>query len=262
MILEQIVNNMTDSPASLADLRGLVAEMEGRVQGRGKGVSTGHRGLDAAGVVRGRVHELFGDGGSGAAAGFAAVIALLAAEDAPVVWLRTDAAARRAPLYGPGLAALGIDPAACIVAQAPDETALIAAAADALRVAALGAIIAESVGRTRVFGLTGTRKLTLAAEASGVPLFLLRLDAEAAPSAAETRWHVAAAPSQALAADAPGHPAFDVELLRRRAGPAGMRWRVEWDRDARVFHEAPLPGALVPLAPGGAAGARRAHRVA
>jgi protein ImuA len=262
MILEQIVNNMIDSPASLADLRGLVAEMEGRVQGRGKGVSTGHRGLDAAGVVRGRVHELFGDGGSGAAAGFAALMAFLAAEGAPVVWLRTDKAARRAPLYGPGLAALGIDPAACIVAQAPDEAALIAAAADALRVAALGAIIAESVGRTRVFGLTGTRKLALTAEASGVPLFLLRLDAEAAPSAAETRWHIAAAPSQALAADAPGHPAFDVELLRRRAGPSGLGWRVEWDRDARVFREAPLSGAVVSVASGGAAGARRAHGVA
>jgi protein ImuA len=262
LILEQIVNNMTDSPSSLADLRGLVAEMEGRVQERGKRVVTGHQGIDAAGIVRGRLHELFGDGGSGAASGFTALMAFLAAEGAPVVWLRTDAAARRAPLYGPGLMGLGIDPAACIVAQAPDETALIAAAADALRVAALGAVIAESVGRTRVFGLTGTRRLTLAAEASGVPLFLLRLDAEAAPSAAETRWHIAAAPSRPLEADAPGHPAFDVELLRRRAGPAGMRWRVEWDRDARVFHEAPLSGAVVPVAPGGEAGAGWAHRVA
>ncbi|MBA4757970.1 hypothetical protein [Sphingosinicella sp.] len=254
---------MPDSPSSLADLRGIVAEMEGRgVHGRGAGIVTGHAGLDAAGVVRGRLHEVFGDGGSGAAAGFAALVAFAAAEGAPVVWLRTDTSARRAPLYGPGLAALGIDPAACIVAQAPDEATLIAAAADALRVAALGAVIAESVGHTRLFGLTGTRKLTLAAEASGVPLFLLRLDAEPAPSAAETRWRVAAAPSRALAADAPGPPAFDVELLRRRAGPSGLGWRVEWDRDARVFREAPLPGALVPVAPGGAAGARRAHGVA
>ena len=254
---------MSDSPSSLADLRGIVAEMEGRgVHGRGACIVTGHAGLDAAGVVRGRLHEVFGDGGSGAAAGFAALVAFLAAEGAPVVWLRTDTAARRAPLYGPGLAALGIDPAACIVAQAPDEAALIAAAADALRVAALGAVIAESVGRTRLFGLTGTRRLTLAAEASGVPLFLLRLDAEPAPSAAETRWRVVAAPSGALAADAPGHPVFDVELLRRRAGPSGLGWRVEWDRDARVFREAPLPGALVSVAPGGAAGARRAHGVA
>ncbi|MBL8647123.1 MAG: hypothetical protein JNL46_07690 [Sphingosinicella sp.] len=254
---------MSDSPTSLADLRGIVAEMEGRgTHGRGAGIVTGHAGLDAAGVVRGRLHEVFGDGGSGAAAGFAALMAFSAAAAAPVVWLRTDAAARRAPLYGPGLAELGIDPAACIVAQAPDEAALLSAAVDALRVAALGAVIAESVGRTRLFGLTGTRRLTLAAEASGVPLFLLRLDAEPAPSAAETRWRVEAAPSRALAADAPGHPVFAVELLRRRAGPAGSGWRVEWDRDARVFREAPLSGAVVPVAPRGAAGARRTHRVA
>ena len=253
---------MSDSPSSLADLRGIVADMEGRAYGRGAGIVTGHAGLDGGGLVRGRLHEVFGEDGSGSAAGFAALMTFLTAEGAPVVWLRTDAAARRAPLYAPGFVELGIDPAACIVAHAPDEAALIAAAVDALRVGALGAVIAESVGRTRVFGLTGTRKLTLAAEASGVPLFLLRIDAEPAPSAAETRWRVSAAPSRALAADAPGHPAFDVELLRRRAGPAGMFWRVEWDRDARVFREAPLSGAVVPVAPRGAVGARRAHRVA
>ncbi len=253
---------MTDSTTSLADLRGIVAEMEGRVQARGAAVVTGHAGLDAAGVVRGRLHEVFGASETGTAAGFAALVAFAAAEGAPAVWLRTDTAARRAPLYGPGLAALGIDPAACIVAHAPDDAALLSAAVDTLRVSALGAVIAESAGRTRVFGLTGTRRLTLAAEVSGVPLFLLRLDVTAEPSAAETRWHVAAAPSRALAANAPGYPAFDVELLRRRAGPSGARWRVEWDRDARVFREAPVSEPLVPVAARGAAGTRRAQGVA
>ncbi|MBB4630792.1 ImuA family protein [Sphingosinicella soli] len=255
---------MSDSLKSLADLRGLVAEMEGGRARRGRGIVTGHAGFDAAGVVRGRLHEVFGDGDSAAAPAFAALLARAAAEGAPVVWLRTDAAARRAPLYGPGLAAMGIDPATCIVAHASDEAALLSAAVDALRCTVLGAVIAESVGRSR-FGLTGTRRLTLAAEASGVPLFLLRLDAAPAPSAAETRWRVAAALSQALAADAPGHPAFDVELLRRRAGPSGLGWRVEWDRDAGIFREAALSGALVPVAPGGAPGthaARRAQGVA
>ena len=43
----------------------------------------------------------------------------------------------------------------------------------------------------------------------------------AAPSAAETRWSVSAAASREREANAPGAPAFDLELLRWRAGPAG-----------------------------------------
>src|SRR3546814_8123632 len=71
--------------------------------------------------------------------------------------------------------------------------------------------------------------------------------AEPMPSAADTRWQVRAAPSQALEANAPGHAALEIELLRRRAGPAGMRWRVEWNRDECIFREPALSGAVVSL---------------
>src|SRR3546814_15680394 len=79
--------------------------------------------------------------------------------------------------------------------------------------------------------------LFLSAEKSSVTILLLRRDAEPMPSAADTRWQVRAAPSQALEANAPGHAALGIELLRRRAGPAGMRWRVEWNRDECIFRE-------------------------
>jgi protein ImuA len=92
--------------------------------------------------------------------------------------------------------------------------------------------------------LTASRRLVLAAEQSGVTLFLLRLDAEPVPSAADTRWAISAAPSQALEAKAPGAPMFEIELLRRRAGPSGMRWRLEWNRDRLIFREPTLPGAM------------------
>src|SRR5204862_316546 len=67
------------------------------------------------------------------------------------------------------------------------------------------------------------------------------------------RGRVSPAPSFALAADAPGPPAFDLELLRRRAGPAGRRWRVEWNRERRAFQPLvgqALSGAVLPLAAG------------
>ncbi len=49
-------------------------------------------------------------------------------------------------------------------------------------------------------------------------------------------------------ADAPGAPAFDLELLRWRGGPAGTRWRLDWDKDEQAFRDAALSGAVLPLA--------------
>jgi protein ImuA len=94
---------------------------------------------------------------------------------------------------------------------------------------------------------TANRRLALATEKSGVSLFLLRIDAMPVPSAAETRWQVAAAPSRALPGQAPGLPTFDITLLRQRSGPSGLDWRLEWDRDQRKFREAAVSGAVVPV---------------
>jgi protein ImuA len=125
--------------------------------------------------------------------------------------------------------------------------ALLRATVDALRCPALGVVIAESWGSMRELDLTASRRLALAAEKSGVTLLLLCLNAEPVPSAAQTRWEVASAPSQALPGHAPGAPVFDITLLRQKSGPCGMNWRLEWDRDRRIFREAPLSGRVVPV---------------
>ena len=111
----------------------------------------------------------------------------------------------------------------------------------------LGALIVEAHGKCAGLDLTASRRLALAVEQSGVTLLMLRLEAEPVPSAADTRWAVSAAESSALDANAPGPPMFEIELLRRRAGPSGMRWRLEWDRDQSIFREPALPGAMVSL---------------
>lgn len=207
----------------------------------GARVASGHAGLDRAlegGFERGRIHEVFGDlEDEGAAAGFALILADLAAEERPLFWLWVAHASGGRP-YGPGLAALGINPAGLLLGCMADEALLLRAAVDALRCPALGAVVIELRGRARLLDLTASRRLTLAAEASGVTAFLLRIDGDPAPSTADTRWRVAAAPSAPLPGNAPGLSAFDLTLLRRRSGPDGMGWRLIWDQEQGVFGEA------------------------
>lgn len=247
---------MRESARHLSALRKSVAR-----QSRGRSAcgrfACGHAGLDAflgGGIARGRIHEIFGtDAGDAAgAAGFAAMLALRAqAGGRPLLWLRTGAAARRCGrLYAPGLVELGGDPDSIVLADAPDDRALLRGAADALRCGGLGAVVIECWGDPPVLDLTASRRLALAAEKSGVTALLLRIAAQPAPSAAETRWAAHSAPSVPLEANAPGHPAIAVELLRRRAGAAGRSWLLEWDRDRRAFRDPALSRAVVPLPAG------------
>jgi protein ImuA len=220
-------------------------------------IATGHAALDQAldgGFARGRVHELFAESDDDAAGvtGFAAMLALRAVgRHSPIFWLRTDDSERLGGrLHGPGLIELGADPESLVMGVAPDNKALLKAAADAARCPGLSALIVECRGQCPALDLTASRRLALAAEQSGVTLFLLRLEAEPIPSAAETRWMVGAAPSEPLETGAPGLPMFEIELLRRRAGPAGMRWSLEWNRDRLIFADPALSGAVVSIPAG------------
>jgi protein ImuA len=220
--------------------------------------------LDAAlggGFAYGRLHEIHAGevGDAGAAAGFAAAIGTGMAVGGgtgsggsggqrPILWLRTRAAAAKAGvLSAQGWAELGGRPDQALISILADDCALLQAAVDALRSRAVGAVLVESWGVMRAWDLTTSRRLALAAERTGVPLLLLFSDAAPVPSAVQTRWQVAAAPSQALAAAAPGLPRFDVALLRQRSGPSGLDWRLEWNRDQLAFCDAAHAGAVVPV---------------
>lgn len=241
--------------------------------------SLGHDRIDAmlgGGLARGRLHEVFADEeDASSGAGVAALLSLLAGEGRPFLWLRTEAIQKRAAqIHASGLAELGIDPASLLLVLAPDETALLHAAAEAARCTGLGALLVEGWGKMRGLDLTASRRLMLAAEASSVTVFLLRIAADPVPGAADTRWRVRAAPSIALEADAPGASLFQIELLRRRAGPPAGPWRMEWDRDRLCFRhpadgmggrehdvdhadhsQPPLSRPVLPLASGGTAAA-------
>lgn len=252
---------MNESSRLPPALRRALAGMGESAPARSRPQSLGMAALDQAlggGLAAGRLHEIFAReaGDLASALGFAAMLALVVSrtdgDAAAILWLREEAVQRRTPLHGPGLADLGLDPARLLLAILPDARALLRAGVDALGCAALGGVVLELHGNPRVLDLTASRRLSLAAERSGVTPLLLRLgDARPMPSAAHTRWQVAGDPSVALAADAPGHPALAVSLLRQRGGAAGIDWIVEWDRDAACFRPAALPGARLPLSGGG-----------
>jgi len=249
---------MRESSHPLAGLRQRIARLAasgGPASRPAEGwLATGHDGFDTAlggGLAVGRTHEFFAadalDGASAAA--FAALLALRSPGEAPLLWLRTvDAGRRTGHIYAPGIAELGGDPGRLLLIETADPKMLLACANDAVRCAGSAAVIVESWGKFPLLDLTAGRRLTLGARDTGTTLLMLRLNAAPTPSVAETRWSIVAAPSHALAADAPGAPAFDLELLRWRGGPAGTHWRLDWDSDGQAFRDAALSGAVLPLA--------------
>ncbi len=154
----------------------------------------------------------------------------------PVVWIRqTMSESETGRLYPHGLAGLGFDPANLIFVRVRQPIHFLSAGLEAVRCTSLAGVIIEAWGAPKELDLTATRRLALAAEKSGVTPFLLRAATDEQPSAAFTRWQVASAPSRALEANAPGHPTFDITLLRNKAGTHGQSWRVEWHHDLGQF---------------------------
>jgi protein ImuA len=230
--------------STLATLRGRIERIEaqdGVLQPRR--IRLGHTEADAAlkgGLVVGAVHEVFADAGrqSAAATGFVAGLAGRLAPRRPLLWVRQDFCEREAgALSMSGLGELGLDPRCLVTVRASDVEAVLRASADALACDALGAVVLEIWGETPKLDLVASRKLTLAAQASGVTAVVLRVAATPNPSTAETRWIVRAAPSRASASWAAwGAPRFDVELVRNRHGQNG-RWIMEWNCDECLFTE-------------------------
>jgi protein ImuA len=256
---------------TLATLRGSIERIEAHGDAYTPGrVALGHADADATlqgGLAVGAMHEVFADAGrhSAAATGFVAGLAGRAAARRPLVWVRQDfTEIESGALSMSGLAELGLDPRLLVTVCAADVDTALRTAADAFACDALGAVVLEVWGEARQLDLVASRKLTLAAQASGVTGLLLRVAAEPQPSTAETRWIVRAAhsppaallmPAAPLVLAAPlmpaapwGAPMFDAQLVRNRHGPVG-RWIMEWKCDECLFSKPaayPQPVAAAP----------------
>lgn len=184
--------------------------------------------LPGGGLRVDALHEVVGAGPdqqhAATAARFAAGI--LARRSGPVLWVleRTD-------LFAPGLAGAGLHPDRVIFARAGRDGLLVME--EGLRHRGLAGVVLELSGP---LSLTASRRLHLAAEATGVMALVLRRpwhagEAPGGTTAAATRWQVSALPSGPLLPHAPGVPGLGrvrwrLDLLRCRGGRPG-RWDVE-----------------------------------
>lgn len=114
---------------------------------------------------------------------------------------------------------------------APRPVDALFALEEGVRCRELAFVIGELAGNPRELDFTASRRLTLAAERHGVPLYLVRLDARRDLSAARMRWEVASASSPAPRWNvaAPGVPAWQAELFRSRRHRPG-RWTLHDER--------------------------------
>lgn len=164
----------------------------------------------------------------GAPTGF--VLACLPRSKLPVLWV-SDRASRQenGRLYAaavPGVVFLRVE-----VSHPRD---VLWTMEEAAACAGLSAVVGEVHGAPPVLDFTATKRLALRAEASGVPVWLIRSGQAEGLSAARERWRVASASSQ-LHADnprAPGAPLWQAELFRAR-GRAPGAWVAAYDPRAR-----------------------------
>lgn len=182
------------------------------------------------------LHELCpaGPGAEPAALGLSLSLAALWTGAPGVIWAGEEGVFSEdgAP-YPPGLAQFGLDPASLIVVRAAKRDEALWAAEQAL--SARGAVVICALsGRGKPLDLKTTRRLLLFAERNGSKCLLVRPLADA--SAAWTRWRVSPAPSNAEPREL-GPPAYAIELLRSRAGPAGARFTIEWNAHVGCFTE-------------------------
>ncbi|MGB5078610.1 MAG: hypothetical protein WBO17_14120 [Sphingorhabdus sp.] len=200
------------------------------------------------GLSRHALHEIFGTGqdDGGTTSAFALLLALrLGPEERRIYWISDERQERASGyIYPLGLADLGADPDNMVIVRTANMLDSLRAAADAIRSRSACAVILETHGKAKIFDLTSSRRLSLAAREAGVLALVIRNDAMPMPSAAVSRWQVQPAPSQPLLANAPGFPAFDVSLLRHRGGIAPFETRLFWDHENRSFHDALLFGSL------------------
>jgi protein ImuA len=220
------------SNSTLAALQAAIARIE---RGGGEAARHGSAPLGVAeidavlpggGIVAGAVHEVTGS----AAGGFVAMLAGRFAGS--VLWCVM--ASSRTELYGPGLAAFGLDTRRLVIARCANRQDMLWAMEEGLHDPALAVVVAEP---DRPVALTASRRLQLAAETGGVTGLVLRRGAEQgalSPSAVFSRWQADSAAALGQP-DAPEEGArWRLELLRCRGAYNGTdaawtrRWTVDW----------------------------------
>ena len=191
--------------------------------------------LPDAGLAGGALHEVLGQGADSEHAALPSQLigALLAPAPGQVLW-----AMRGRDLFAPALAAIGLHPDRLILVEAGSK--VLDVMEEALRHPGLLGVVGEIDGK---LGLTASRRLQLAAETSGAIGFAIRRSRQfddpllCAPSAAASRWRIAASPRASLSHGSPhaspervlGPAVWRLDLLRYRGMRAALptHWILE-----------------------------------
>jgi protein ImuA len=217
---------MNPNPLSserLAALRAEVRAIEsaGRAAGGGEGLAFGIESIDSrlagGALAAAALHEAAGDrpGLPDEAAATLFLASLVARREGTVLW----ALARR-DLFAPALQQSGLVPERLLYAECGRDEEVLAVMEEGLRHGGLAAVVGEAARVT----MAATRRLQLAAEEGGTMALLLKRrrrggeDPLLLPSAAVTRWRIAAAPSSPLSAAGIGRPRWRLSLARQRGG--------------------------------------------
>jgi protein ImuA len=200
--------------------------------------------LDAAlggGLAFGAVHEI-GPAQPmhlGAATGFAVALSRRAGTEpngpgrSAILWIQQEFSALEAGRpYGEGLAPFGLPMARLVHLAVRHTRDALWAMEEALKSGAIAAVVTE-LARDDI-DLTASRRLSLAAAEGGALGLVLSHQRTERPSAAVTRWEVAAAPGARDAFGGLGATAFSLSLVKNRRGPTG-RWLASWDHHACAF---------------------------
>jgi protein ImuA len=175
-------------------------------------------------------NEIFCRLDDAAGAGFALALAVKCGADKPWLWVQDKQSRRRSGMpYIHGLPQSIRHNLHYIAAQSPEDA--LFAMEEGLRCAGLSFVIGELSGDPKALGFTASRRLAVASEAHGVPLYLLRGDALRQLSAARMRWDVASEPSLSHRwnSKAPGAAQCQAELFRTRLYRPG-RWWLSYER--------------------------------
>lgn len=177
--------------------------------------------LPGGGLALGAVHEICEQGTDGARASLAALFAagVLARLPGPVIWCLHSR-----DLFAPALARVGLHPDRVIYCETWKDAEVLPAMEEGLRHGGLAGVVGELVK----LPLTPSRRLQLAAEASGVVAFVLRRSGSALDehNASFSRWSVRSAPSGPMIDFDMGRACWQLDLLRCRGAEANS-WTVE-----------------------------------
>ena len=170
-------------------------------------------------------NEIFCRLDDAAGAGFALALAVQGSACKPWLWVQDKESRRRSGMpYIHGLPESIRHNFYYVAAQTPEDA--LFAMEEGLRCSGLSFVIGELSGDSKALGFTASRRLAVASEANGVPLYLLRGNASRQLSAARMRWDVIAAPSLPHRWDyrAPGSAQAQAELFRTRLYRPGRWW--------------------------------------